>query len=125
MPQVPYNNRNSVSHTRKRSDSYIKGMPIGNPTNPRATLRMTPKNSPLKLITNFEKKPEDEKDKVISPADQVLSSVGRFFGWSDKNSKNAVSTPIAASAISPTEGGSTAFPFPRSLNSSLNVQTPP
>lgn len=107
----------SRTHSRSRSETesiqnFVRGLSISAPSNPRATLRMTPKNSPLKLITTFPSPtPETtQRSATTSPTNEgKIGGVQRFFAWAGDRSGNktpvsAVATPIAMSAISPVEG---------------------
>lgn len=106
------------SHSRSKSETesiqnFVRGLSISAPSNPRATLRMTPKNSPLKLITTFPSPNPDpiQRSATTSPtAEGKIGGVQRFFAWAGDRSGNktpvsATATPIAMSAISPVEGG--------------------
>lgn len=108
----------SRTHSRSRSETesiqnFVRGLSISAPSNPRATLRMTPKNSPLKLITTFPSPSPDpiQRSATTSPtAEGKMGGVQRFFAWAGDRSGNktpvsATATPIAMSAISPVEGG--------------------
>lgn len=75
----------------------MRGLSISAPSNPRTTLKMTPKNSPLKLITSF----EERKDPIPRSATTSPPAVGvnRFF--SGGGPRSATATPIAMSALTP------------------------
>lgn len=108
----------SRTHSRTKSETesiqnFVRGLSISAPSNPRATLRMTPKNSPLKLITTFPSPTPDPipRSATTSPATEgKMGGVQRFFAWAGDRTGNrtpisAGATPIAMSAISPVDGG--------------------
>jgi hypothetical protein len=103
-PSQPPSRASQHSRSRSSDESvkgFVRGRSISGPSNPRTTLRMTPKDSPLKLITSFPASPDRDpvnRSATVSPASQI-AGVNRFFSGGPPRS--ATSTPIAMSALTP------------------------
>ncbi|KAL7275376.1 hypothetical protein RUND412_001681 [Rhizina undulata] len=115
IPERPHERISMLSrtHSRSRSEnetmqSFVRSLSISAPSNPRATLRMTPKNSPLKLITTFPSGDESAPvapSATTSPTDSSAAQSGfsggvnRFFAWAGDRGPNR--TPISATPATP------------------------
>lgn len=108
LPPIPQRSR-TPSHSRSLSDNEPRGtigaltrkLSISSPTNPRATLKMTPKNAPLKLITDFAAAPDPiQRSQTTSPSSGI-TGLNRFFHPAGIPSRSATSTPIGMSALTP------------------------
>ena len=125
----------SIGHARSRSDndgsnSLARKLSISSPSNPRTTLKMTAKNSPLKLITDFpapvETKDPIQRSQTTSPSNSIIAGVNRFFYGASGPSRSATSTPIAMSALTPVDpfwAGRDNFPTTR-VNNANSKLTP-
>ncbi|KAI5795735.1 hypothetical protein EDC01DRAFT_62955 [Geopyxis carbonaria] len=118
----------SKSHLRSRSENesmsnfagnLARGLSISSPSNPRTTLKMTPKNSPLKLITSFPSPEKPEPIQRSATTSPKIAGVNRFF-YSSGASRSACATPIAMSALTPVDPFWQHDPFP----SSARTMTP-